>query len=63
MINSIDFDAAFTTLGLDAKQQENIFKKTEKAKTSWFKCNDISFLNDDMKRAFKTLLQDRFDRL
>lgn len=30
----------------------------EKAKTSWFECIDISFLNDFMKRAYKTLFQD-----
>ena len=62
-INRKDFIAAFTTLGLDAKQQENIFKKMEKAKSSWFDIIDISFLNDKMKLAYKNLMQDRFARL
>jgi len=62
-INRNDFNEAFTTLGLDAKQQENIFKKMEKAKSSWFEFIDISFLNDDMKVGYKNLLQERFSRL
>lgn len=62
-INRNDFVAAFNTLGLDAKQQENIFKKMEKARSSWFDFIDISFLNDEMKVAYKNLLQDRFARL
>lgn len=62
-INRNDFVVAFTTLGLDAKQQENIFKKMEKAKSGWFDFIDISFLNDKMKVSYKNLLQDRFARL
>jgi serine/threonine-protein kinase HipA len=62
-INRNDFVAAFTTLGLDAKQQENIFKKMEKAMTRWLEFIDISFLNNEMKLAYKNLLHNRFDRL
>ena len=62
-INRNDFIAAFTTLGLDAKQQENIFKKMEKAKPSWLEFIDFSFLNDEMKVAYKNLIQNRFARL
>ncbi len=62
-INRNDFVAAFTTLGLDAKQQENIFKKMEKAKTSWFEFIDISFLDEAMKAAYKQLIEQRFARL
>ena len=62
-INRNDFNAAFTTLGLKTKQQENIFKKMEKAEPAWFECIDISFLNDDMKVAYKNLINDRFARL
>lgn len=58
-----DFTVAFTTLGLDTKQQENIFKKMEKAKTSWLEFIDISFLTDEMKFAYKSLIQNRFARL
>jgi serine/threonine-protein kinase HipA len=62
-INRDDFIAAFTTLGLDAKQQANIFKKMEKAKSAWFDFIDISFLNAPMKVRYKNLLQERFARL
>ena len=62
-INRNDFVAAFNTNALDVKQQENIFKKMEKAKESWLQFIDISFLNDEMKSNYKNLLQDRFTRL
>lgn len=62
-INRNDFIAAFNTLSLDAKQQENIFKKMEKAKSAWLAFIDISFLNDDMKSTYKKLIFNRFERL
>jgi serine/threonine-protein kinase HipA len=62
-INRNDFISAFTTLGLDEKQQENIFKKMEKAKKSWIEFIDISFLSNDLKTGYKNLLQNRFERL
>jgi serine/threonine-protein kinase HipA len=63
MINGNDFRVSFTTLGLDIKQQENIFNKMERAKTNWFECIDISFLNNEMKEKYKGLIQERFARL
>ena len=62
-INRNDFIAAFTTLGLETKQQENIFKKMEKAKIYWLDFIEISFLSNDMKIEYKKLIQKRFDRL
>ena len=62
-INRNDFIAAFTTLGLDIKQQENIFKKMEKALPSWFEFIDISFLSGEMKVNYKNLIVNRFSRL
>ena len=62
-INRNDFTTAFTTLGLDSKQQENIFKKMEKAKASWLKFIGYSFLNDEMKLAYTNLINNRFARL
>ncbi len=58
-----DFISAFTTIGLEEKQQENIFKKMEKTKTSWLEFIDISFLSNDLKTAYKNLIQERFSRL
>ncbi len=62
-INRNDFINAFTTMGLEAKQQENIFKKMERAKSSWLDFIEISFLTEEMKTAYKNLIKDRFERL
>ncbi|MBK7303926.1 MAG: HipA domain-containing protein [Saprospiraceae bacterium] len=62
-ISGNDFKSAFTTLGLDTKQQENIFKKMEKVKSIWLEFIDISFLNDNLKLAYKNLMQNRFARV
>jgi serine/threonine-protein kinase HipA len=58
-----DFIAAFNTLKMDAKQQENLFKKMEKAKDKWIEFIGISFLSDDFKLLYKQLIQERFARL
>jgi len=62
-INRNDFTTAFTTLGLDSKQQENIFKKMEKAKASWLEFIRYSFLNEELKLAYTNLILNRFARL
>ncbi|AEI50608.1 HipA domain-containing protein [Runella slithyformis] len=58
-----DFTAAFTTLKLDPKQQENIFKKMEKAKEPWLQYISMSFLSPDLQEAYKQLIHQRFSRL
>ena len=58
-----DFVAAFNTLKLEVKQQENIFSKMEKAKGKWMEMIDISFLSDDFKEQYKQLIKERFSRL
>lgn len=62
-LNRYDFTTAFGTLGLDTKQQENLFKKMEKAKTKWLEFIEISFLSEEMKIGYKNLILDRFKRL
>ncbi len=62
-INKNDFVAAFTSAKLDTKQQENIFRKMEKAKPKWMETIEISFLPDEMKKAYRMLLDERFERL
>ncbi len=44
-----DFKAAFSTLLLEEKQQENIFRKMEKHKSGWLELIDNSFLSDEFK--------------
>ena len=58
-----DFVAAMDTVNLDPKQQENIFNKMEKAKPTWFECIDHSFLSDDFKERYKTIITERFERI
>ena len=58
-----DFTAVFTALKLEVKQQENIFKKMEKAQDKWMEHIAISFLSPDFKEAFVQLIQERFCRL
>lgn len=58
-----DFIAAFNTLKMEAKQQENIFKKMQKAKDKWIEFIDLSFLSDDLKLSYKNLIEERFARL
>jgi serine/threonine-protein kinase HipA len=62
-IKRTDFVAAFTTLNLEAKQQENIFKKMEKAKDKWLDLIDNSFLSENFKLEYKELIAERFSRL
>ncbi len=55
-IKKSDFIAAFNTVKLDAKQQENIFKKIVNAKSKWFDFNDSSYISEDDKAAIKILI-------
>lgn len=58
-----DFVAAFDTLKVGKKQQDNIFKKMDTAREKWLDFIDQSFLNDRYKVAFQALINDRFKRL
>ena len=62
-IRLADFEAAFKTLDLDKKQQGNMFRKMGKVKSHWMGLIDISFLNEQLKADYKTLVKDRFLRL
>lgn len=62
-INRNDFIACFTNMKLEIKQQENIFKKMDKAKKNWFDFIDISFLSNDFKLAYKALIKKKFAQI
>ncbi len=62
-IRQSDFVAAFTTVKLDARQQENMFKKMDKAIPQWIAFIDNSFLNEEMKATYKKLIIERQQRL
>lgn len=61
-IDRDDFTAAFSKL-LDKQQEENIFKKMEKARPQWMGFIEKSFLNDELKGRYVALLNERFDRM
>ncbi|MDP4202042.1 MAG: HipA domain-containing protein [Bacteroidota bacterium] len=62
-IKRTDFEHAFTTLKLDAKQQANIFSKMEKVKEKWLTFIQTSFLSEDFKSQYTQLIQNRFERI
>lgn len=58
-----DFEASFGQMGLDTRQQANIFRKMLTARSAWQQMIDNSFLSPDHKIRFKSLLDQRFERL
>jgi serine/threonine-protein kinase HipA len=62
-INRKDFESAFSTMKLDARQQTNIFTKMEKVRNKWIDFIQISFLSPDFKEKYIQLINERFDRL
>jgi len=62
-ISRKDFISVFNSFKLDEKQQENIFKKMEKAREKWMECIDNSFISDEFKVAYKELIKNRFERI
>lgn len=54
-----DFEAAFTNLKLDPKQQANIFAKMESARPAWIEMVRNSFLGSDFKQGYIDLLETR----
>jgi serine/threonine-protein kinase HipA len=58
-----DFVAAMNTLKVEEKQQQNIFSKMEKALPKWLDWIDVSFLSEDFKEQYKSIIQERLTRL
>ncbi|MBW6492377.1 MAG: HipA domain-containing protein [Lentimicrobium sp.] len=58
-----DFTAAFDTMKIQSKQQENIFNKMDKAKEKWIAFIKTSFLSDEFKEAYKDLLLEKFSAI
>jgi serine/threonine-protein kinase HipA len=58
-----DFFAAMNTLNIEEKQQQNIFRKMEKALPKWLDVIDMSFLSEDFKAQYKSIIQERIKRL
>ena len=58
-IKKTDFVASMQFFGLEDKIIENIFNKFMKAKDKWFEFIDLSFLPDEMKESFKTIIAEK----
>jgi len=54
-----DFKKAFISTGLDEKVAENIFAKFENVVPKWLVFIDGCFLPEDMKRNYKTLIENK----
>lgn len=57
-----DFVSAMTTLKLEEKQQENIFKKMKNSMPTWMIQINNSFLSIDLKESYKSILNERLNR-
>jgi serine/threonine-protein kinase HipA len=57
-----DFVAAMNTLKVEEKQQENIFNKMWKTLPKWQEMIDRSFMSNEFKEQYKTILTERIDR-
>ncbi|TPE43465.1 HipA domain-containing protein [Pontibacter mangrovi] len=62
-IKKADFIAAFNTLKLNERQQQNLFNKMVKAKAKWVSFIDTSFLSQENKEAYRAVMHERFSRL
>lgn len=62
-LKKVDFIAAFNTLNMEKKQQDNIIKKMLKAKEKWLQFIEISFMTDEYQKQLKELIEERLSLL
>jgi serine/threonine-protein kinase HipA len=62
-LKRLDFETLAEGLGLNKKQTSSVFRRFEKHKKEALNWIDNSFLSDDMKVKYKTLILKRFERL
>ena len=58
-----DFEQFGTDLGLTDKQIQSIFRRMIKKKAHAFRLIDISFLSDEMKMAYKSVMEAKYHQL
>lgn len=58
-----DFVQAMQASGLELKVIENLFSRLLKASNKWFDFIELSFLPDEMKLQYKTLIEDRCNKI
>lgn len=62
-IKRADFIKAFDLFKIDGKQQSNLFNKFDNIIPEWINFIDASFLNKDMKDAYKALIKSKHKQL
>ena len=62
-IKKADFVTSMQASGLEEKVINNILAKFTKVKERWFEFIDQSFLPDEMKEAFKTIIAEKLSLL
>ena len=62
-IKKADFVTSMQASGLEEKVINNIFAKFTKTKDRWFEFIDLSFLPDEMKEGFKTIITEKLNLL
>lgn len=58
-LKKADFDSLLKTMKVDDKAIENVYEKFRKVIPEWLTFIDSSFLPDEMKEEYKTLIQER----
>ncbi len=58
-IKKTDFIVSMQASGLENKIIENLFRKFLKAHSKWMEFIDLSFLSDEMKETYKTLITEK----
>ncbi|MEG1749682.1 MAG: type II toxin-antitoxin system HipA family toxin, partial [Tannerellaceae bacterium] len=62
-IKCSDFQIAMNSSCLEEKIINNLFSKFVKIADKWFEFIEISFLPDDMKEIYKTIIKNKLDLL
>ena len=58
-LKKVDFDSLLKTMKVDDKAIENVYDKFRKVISEWLLFIDSSFLPDEMKEQYKTLIQEK----
>lgn len=62
-LQKTDFVKAMDSLKIEGKQQENIFTKMTRALPQWQELINRSFMHDELKAQYKTIIQERMKRI
>jgi serine/threonine-protein kinase HipA len=62
-IKKKDFSIAMKTSGMNDKSIENVFKKFEKLQDKWHVFIDLSFLSNEFKESYHSMIIEKFNQL